>query len=75
LKKKELLIVIDYKEKLKIGLSPRQISSEFYAQQQRSLLGFCVFYKDDYNNLESIYFDIVSDCLKQSAYTVKTAFQ
>jgi hypothetical protein len=34
----KLMIEVDYKEKIKIGLSPRQISKEFYEQQQRSFL-------------------------------------
>jgi hypothetical protein len=75
LKNGNILIVMDYKEKIKIGMSPRQISSEFYSQKQRSFLGFCVFYRDKNNILQSIYFDIISDCLKQTAYTVKCAFQ
>jgi hypothetical protein len=36
--KKKLMIEVDYKEKIKIGLSPRQISKEFYKQEQRSCL-------------------------------------
>lgn len=34
-----LLIEIDYKQKILIGLSPRQTSGEYYKQQQRNFLG------------------------------------
>jgi hypothetical protein len=36
--KNKIMIEADYKEKIKIGLSPRQISKEFYKQEQRSCL-------------------------------------
>lgn len=35
----KILIEADFKQKIKIGLSPRQISSEYYEQQERSCLG------------------------------------
>jgi hypothetical protein len=35
----KIMIEVDFKEKIKIGLSPRQISKEFYNLQQRSCLG------------------------------------
>ena len=34
-----LLIEIDYKQKIIIGMSPRQTSGEYYKQQQRNFLG------------------------------------
>ena len=37
--KDKILIDLDYQEKIKIGLSPRQPSEEFYNQVQRSCLG------------------------------------
>jgi hypothetical protein len=37
--KNKLLIELDFKQKFVIGLSPRQISSEYYHQIQRSCLG------------------------------------
>ena len=35
----KILIEVDFKQKFVIGLSPRQINSEFYNQLQRSCLG------------------------------------
>ena len=38
-----IIIEMDYKQKILIGMSPRQVSGEFYRQQQRSLLGKFLF--------------------------------
>lgn len=37
--KGKILIELDYKQKIKIGLSPRQVSDEYYKQKERSCLG------------------------------------
>lgn len=34
-----IVIEMDFKQKILIGLSPRQVSGEFYRQQQRNMLG------------------------------------
>ena len=39
--KGKLLIELDYKQKIKIGLSPRQVTDEYYNQKERSCLGLC----------------------------------
>ncbi len=38
----KIMVEVDFKEKIKIGLSQRQASKEFYNQQQRSCLG-CLY--------------------------------
>lgn len=49
-------------------MGPRQISQEFYSQEQRiTLIGFCCFYRDEKNDIQKKYFDIISDHLKQTA--------
>lgn len=40
----KILIELDFKQKIKIGLGPRQVSSEYYEQQERSCLGICFFF-------------------------------
>jgi hypothetical protein len=35
----KILIEVDFKQKIVIGMSPRQISSEYYDQTMRSCLG------------------------------------
>jgi hypothetical protein len=56
-------------------MGPRQISQEFYSQEQRTLIGFCCFYKDENNDIQKKYFDIISDHLKQTAYVVIKSFR
>lgn len=34
-----ILIEMDFKQKVLIGMSPRQVSSEYYKQQLRNVLG------------------------------------
>ncbi len=58
-----------------LGMGPRQISQEFYSQEQRTLLGFCCFYRDENNIIQKKYFDIISDHLKQTAYVVIKSFR
>lgn len=72
--KDTLFIELDYKEKLKIGLSPVQISKEFYAQKQRTLLGFGVYFRNKDDQLDYINFDIISDKLSQKATNVVDSF-
>jgi hypothetical protein len=37
--KKNILIEIDFKKKILIGTSPRQVNSEYYTQELKGLLG------------------------------------
>ena len=55
-------------------MSPRQISKEFYKQQQRNILGFGIYYKNN-NKLECINIDIISDVQEQSGFTVVSSFR
>lgn len=41
----KILIELDFKQKIKIGLGPRQVSAEYYEQQERSCLGIFYFTK------------------------------
>ena len=45
LKEGYLFIEFDYKQKITIGLSPRQQTEEYYNQKQRSVLGFGIYYR------------------------------
>ena len=69
-----LFIEIDFKQKIKIGLSPRQINSEFYNQKQRIVLGFGIYYAFN-SKIHCVNFDIISDNLGQKGYSVLTAFR
>ena len=69
-----LFIELDFKQKILIGMSPRQINREFYNQQQRSVLGFGLYYRVD-DNVKCINVDLISDVLEQSGYTVVSSFR
>jgi hypothetical protein len=68
------MILILFPMKIIIGLSPRQVSKEFYNQQQRSLLGFGVYYHDN-NSIKCINIDLISDNLKQSGNSSVCSFR
>ncbi len=69
-----LLIELDFKQKIKIGLSPRQVGSEFYKQKLRYVLGFGIYYKNN-TEKECINVDIISDNLGQTGFSVVSAFR
>ncbi len=56
-------------------MSPRQISSEFRNQEQRTLIGFGIFYKDINGKLQSINIDLVSNNQGQTGYDSVNAFR
>lgn len=71
----KIVIEADFKQKIKIGLSPRQISSEYYEQQERSCLGFGVYFVNDENIIECINFDVISFDNKQTGFAAIRGFR
>ena len=69
-----LFIEIDWKENFKIGMSPRQVSSEFYSQKPRTCIGFGVYEKKN-RQLKCTNFDIISDYNKKTASAVNSSFR
>ena len=69
-----LFIELDYKQKLTIGLSPRQLSEEYYEQRQRTVLGFGIYYRVG-DEVKCLNIDIISDVLEQSAYAAVSCFR
>ena len=69
-----LFIELDWKEKLVIGMSPRQISEEFYNQKQRTLLGFGIYNRVS-NGIKCLNINIISDHLGQKCSDVISAFK
>ena len=75
--KDSILIDLDFKQKIIIGDSPNMVSGEYFERQQRSLLGFGVYYYDNEIGLiRCKHFDFVSevDC-KQDAHKAITGFR
>lgn len=69
-----LLIELDFKEKIRIGLSPRQKNEEFYKQQYITLLGFGVYFYEN-NKINCYNVDIVSESLSSDAKSVVESFK
>jgi hypothetical protein len=55
-------------------MSPRQGSLEFRNQQQRSLIGFGIYFKKE-NKIECVNFDIISDLKTQNGLDSVNAFR
>ena len=55
-------------------MSHRQISSEYYEQKQRTILGFGIYYRDG-TLIKCLNIDIVSDILDQTGYSVVSSFR
>ncbi|CAF0988080.1 unnamed protein product [Brachionus calyciflorus] len=54
-----ILIEIDWKQKILIGMSPRQTSSEYREQKSRTCLGFGIYYKKN-NETKLMNIDLIS---------------
>ena len=59
----ECVIVFDYKQNVKIGTGPWQVSQEYYKQTQQSVFGCVVFSKDQDKKEREQVFHFVSDVL------------
>jgi len=56
-------------------MSPRQVSSEYRNQEQRSLIGFGIFYRNQYGIVDCINIDLVSKNPDQKGYNSVNAFK
>ncbi|CAF1001902.1 unnamed protein product, partial [Brachionus calyciflorus] len=65
---------MDYKQKILIGLSPRQNSGEYYNQQQRNLLGFGIYFMNADKKIDCINYDLIYKG-NQKASTTVAAFK
>ena len=63
-------------KKIVIGLSSRQVSSEYYNQVSRSCLGFGIYYVDDSENrIKVINFNIISSDLSSDGNAAVRGFR
>jgi hypothetical protein len=68
---KKILIEFDFKEKLIVGIGPREIGSDFYNRKQVSLLGFGLYYADqETKDIKCIHVDLVTDITIQDGYFI-----
>lgn len=72
-----MVIELDFKQKIAIGLGPRQVNKENYNQVQRCVLGFGIYY---YNQMEDkimlLNVDVIGDAnMSQDALSVVKSFR
>ena len=66
----EMVMVLDFKEKIKLGAGPRQVNQQFYQYTQRSLLCVYIFL----SNGRKIVKDFISDEIHQVIFVKKFFF-
>lgn len=66
----EGLLILDFKENIKLGLSMIQCSHEYYETPQRTLFGAVLFHKVSETKEVRVYFDVISANLTHDAYAV-----
>jgi len=59
--KKQIMIEVDFKQKIAIGISPRQVNKEYYTQELRTCLGFGVTHVNSADEIETINFDVIAN--------------
>jgi hypothetical protein len=64
------VIVLDFKQNLKIGGGPVEVNQQFYSKKQISILGFAIHYKDEHNNQKIRYVDFLSEILSHDSLFV-----
>jgi len=61
---------MDFKENLRVGSGPVETGACFYKKKQVSVLGFAVYYIDEFNNRAMRYFDFLSEILSHDSLFV-----
>ena len=74
----KILIVIDFKAKIKLAEGPRQLNNEFYeansSVKERLLLSFGIYYLDD-EEIKCLNADLVLNDCTENAFTVINSFK
>jgi hypothetical protein len=71
LKSQHGILLIDFKENLKLGGSPNELNQDFYNRKNCSVLGMCLIYKDINNQIKKEYKDFFSDVLSHDGLFIK----
>jgi hypothetical protein len=71
LKSQHGILLIDFKENLKLGGSPNELNQDFYNRKNCSVLGICLIYKDNNNQIKKEYKDFLSDILSHDGLYIR----
>src|SRR5579871_6597558 len=71
LKSQYSILLIDFKENLKLGGSPNELNQDFYNKKNCSVLGIYLIYKDNNNKIKKEYKDFFSDILSHDGLFIK----
>ena len=74
----EVIILFDFKENIKLGGGPREVSQVFYNKSQRTILGFCLIFKQKNEKKEETkvnYINFISEELTHDSFFVKKCFK
>jgi hypothetical protein len=70
LKNQEAILLMDFKENVKLGGSPREVSKIFYTKSQRTIFCICVITANEHH-----YFDFISEDLTHDSEFVSRAIR
>ena len=75
LKAGQVMIILDFKENLKVGSGPVEVGQDFYQKTQVSCLGCAVHVGRDEGTCSTHYFDALSYCLSHDGLYVREAMR
>ncbi|EGG17737.1 hypothetical protein DFA_08736 [Cavenderia fasciculata] len=72
LTKDQVIVLMDFKENIALGMGPEELSQNFYGKPQRSILGMVIYHRDPATNeVVKEHFDVFSDVLNHcSSYVI-----
>src|SRR5579871_643240 len=71
LKSQHGILLMDFKENLKLEGSPNELNQDFYNRKNYSVLGIYLIYKDNNNKIKKEYKDFFSDILSYDGLFIK----
>ena len=74
LKSQHGILLMDFKENLKLGGFPNELNQDFYNKKNCSVLGMCLIYKDNNNKIKKEYKDFFQMFYHMIVYLLKNVY-
>src|SRR5579871_3218856 len=74
LKSQYSILLMNFKENLKLGGSPNELNQDFYNRKNCSVLGMCLIYKDNNNKIKKEYKDFFQMFYHMMVYLLKNVY-